>query len=305
MKKIEKERTEHTGEYAPVVRAVIVLILLVLALVGVILYSPKKKDELVDPNMLVPDEMIVDSSNHTCDGNNTTSVKEAADKVTLTYEEVDDYFFGYMAEQDEDINGNGVIDEEPVVENFGYALKIKLDHMSDKIFVKITNDLDDNVKLFHNYDAKDGVITWFEDDTTFLRIYNVKIYSANENCNDELYREFKVTLPKWNVMSGNYICETTYKDEEICQPFTFSNKNDRQMQQDFKKFIIEKEKEIFTTTSNINENTVENKQEDEGVMKYINIIINFIKSNLVISILAGVALIIVILLVIIKLKGRK
>ncbi len=302
-KKIEKEKKSTLRLYAPVIKACIVLVILIALLVGVILFKPVKKEEIKDPSILPTNEKNVNLNDAKCDGKKATTIKEDVAKVAIQYEVVDDYFFGYMAESDDDLNGNGIIDEDPVVENIGYALKLKLRGLTDNIYVVITNDLDDNVKTFHKADAdKDNIITWYEGDTILVRTYTVKIYSANEGCTSELYREFTTSLPKFNILSRSLDCEyEPAKSIDLCQPFIFSDRPLREETIEFKKAITEINRKKQQEANK--ENEEENKEEEKTTKDKI---ISYVKDNYIIvsAVAAGVVIIIIAVVVAKRKKGR-
>ena len=130
---------------------------------------------------------------------------------------------------------------DPVIEVYGYALKLKLTNVTNNIYVVITNDLDDSAKTFHDTDiGQDGFITWFESENNLMRTYSVKVYSNHEGCTSELYREFTVELPKFNPCVQYIECQKDFaKDIEMCQPFIFSNKKTNDEIREYKKQIKE------------------------------------------------------------------
>ena len=296
-KKIEREQNHFFSEYAPVIKAVVVLIILALLLTGVILFKPVRKEDVKDPSVLNPVEKNINTNDATCDGEKAPKIKEDAAKVEIAYEVVDDYFFGYMAESDDDLNGNGIIDTDPVVENLGYALKMKLKNMTENIKVVITNDIDDTTRSLSNKDVdSNGLITWFEDENTVTRIYTVKVYSGRDECPTALYREFQVQLPKYNQLERSLDCDfEPAKDLELCQPFIFSDKTLREDTLEFRRQI-----------KNINEKKQADKKAEEENKKenIIDKAIDYAKKNYVVVALAGVALIFVVSLIIIKKRGK-
>ena len=302
-KKIEKEETNYVNEYAPVIKAVIVLFVLIGLLVGAIIYQPTKKEEIKEPNTLDTNEKNINTDT-SCDGSNAKSVKKDADKVSVIYEVIDDYFLGYYAEADEDINGNGIIDNDPVVEAYGYALKVKLTNVTDNIYVVITNDLDDKVKTFHSTDkGEDGIITWTEGETTFMRTYTVKVYSNKEGCTNSLYREFNVSLPKYNMCSDFENCKLDFtKDLDVCQPFIFSNKKDTEELREYKRVIQKVFDEHYKNKDKTTE-AVENKEETKEET-IVDKVINYVKANYIVFCIVGGAIIALIIIFIVK-KGRK
>ena len=304
-KKIEKEKKHLFRKYASVIKAVIVLIVLVLLLVGTLLFKPVKKEDVKEPGVLDAYDLLVNKNDATCDGMKAVDIKEVAAKINVSYEVIDDYFFGYFAETDEDLNGNGVIDEEPVVENIGYALKLKLNNLKDSVYVVISNDLNEDVKTFHISDAdSNGAITWYEGETTFVRTYNIKVYSANPDCSNELYREFTVSAPKYNIFSRSYDCKIEpYKDMDICNLFTFSTKSTKEEEKEFsdtiRKVNLQKLKE--------KEKQNNNNTQEEDKKGTVDLIKDFVTKNKEIAIAAGVGVVILIglVVVLIKKKGKK
>lgn len=302
-KKIEKEETNYASEYAPVIKAFIVLFILIGLLVGVMFYQPTKKDKIEEPGSLKTTEKEV-NTDVSCDGNEYKDIKKAADKITISYDVVDDYFFGYYAESDEDLNGNGIIDKEPVIENIGYALKIKLTNLTDKNYVVITNNLDEDVKEFHNTDNNDeGIVTWFESDVVFARTYTVKVYSNKEECKKNLYREFKLTLPKYNINSRSLDCLEDYaKDLEACQPFIFSDKKTTEETREFRKAILDAYDKYEAEQKKKEENKTEENKVEEGTI--VDKVTNYVKDNLLVFAIVGGAILALIVIFIIK-KGRR
>ena len=302
-KKIEKEKKHLLRVYAPIIKAGIVLLILVGLLIGVVLFKPEKKEDVKDPSILPTNEILINNNDAKCDGPSATNMKEEAAKIAIAYEVVDDYFFGYMAETDDDLNGNGVIDEDPVVEDIGYALKIKLLNLPEDLYVVITNDIDEDVKTFHHSDIKeDGIVTWFESDTIFMRTYDVKILSNNEGCTNEVYREFNVSLPKYNIFSRSYDCHVEpAKSLDVCQTFIFSNKSTSEEETEYRtairQLVLKRAKEQEKANNGEEETEEENKSQ-------IDKVIDFVKENVIIVSIVGGCVLIAIILLIIK-KGKK
>ena len=299
-KKIEKEQSHFFRDYSQVIKASVVLIILIGLLVGVILFKPVKKEEIKDPSILPTNEKNINNNDAKCDGAKATKLKEDAAKITIAYDVIDNYLLGYMAETDTDVNGNGVIDEEPVVEDYGYALKLRLNGLSDDLYVTITNDLDKTAKVLHTRDADDKrVITWYETEYIFMRTYTIKVYSNNDECTNELYREFNVTLPKYNSLSRSADCKVEPgKSMELCQPFIFSNKPYREELREFRQQISENVKKA--------KNIKDGKDENGEQKKPMDKVIDFVKDNYIIAVIVGVAIVLlVIVLVVSKKKGNK
>ena len=302
-KKIEKEETNYANEYLPVIRAFIVLIVLVGLLVGVMYYQPTKKDIIEEPSNLKTTEKEV-NTDVSCDGDNAIAVKKDADRITISYDVIDDYFFGYASESDEDLNGNGIIDQEPVIENIGYALKVNLSNLTSNNYVVITNNLDEETKIFHDTDKnEDGIVSWYESDVVYTRTYDVKVYSNKDECKKNLYREFKLTLPKYNINSRADDCQLDFaKDLEACQPFIFSDKKSTEELRDFRKAIMEAYNKYEEEQKKKEDTTTEETKVEEGSI--VDKITQYVKDNYLVVAIIGGAIAALIIIFIIK-KGRR
>ena len=301
-KKIEREKKHIFRKYGSVIKGAIILILLVALLVGIIRFKPIKKEEVKDPSILDTNELLVNNNDATCDGQKAATIREEAKKVTIAYEIVDDYFFGYMAETDEDLNGNGILDDDPVIENRGYALKLKLNNLTDNIYVTIENDIDSDVKTFTTSSkGEDGLITWFEEDTTFIRTYDVKVYSANDGCRTQLYREFNVSLPRYNVLERSFDCyDEPGKSMDVCQPFTFKNQTASDDVKDFKQAMREMVAKRAAEDKKKEQEAQQQEAEKEKGFKEKSI--DFVKQYYIYIIPAAVVLLVAIILIVKRVK---
>ena len=303
-KKIEREQKHFFRDYASVIKAVIVLIILVGLLVGVVLFKPVKKEDVKDPSILTPNEKNINTNDATCDGPEAPRLREEASKITISYEIVDDYLIGYMAENDEDINGNGIIDTDPVVENRDYAIKLKLSNITDDLMVRISNNIDDNTKTFTKPNVDEhGIITWYETEFEFVRTYDVEIYSARERCTNQKYREFTVSLPRYNLMSRSFDCTVEpAKNFEICQPFLWSDRSHNEDAKEFQKIMREYVQEQAREEKRQKEQkeAEENKKEESVIDKAIRIL----KDNYIIASAIGIAIILLIALIIKRVKKK-
>jgi len=295
-KKIEREQKHFFREYASVIKAVIVLLLMIGFLALIILFNPIKKEDTKDPSILPINEKNLNNNDAKCDGPEAPNIREAASKIYIQYEEVSDYLMGYMAENDYDINGNGIIDTDPVVENRGYALKLKLNGISDKVYVQISNDIDDNVRTFSSQDKdENGQIIWYETDNTFIRTYTIKVFSTNSDCSKELYREFTTSLPRYNTLSKSYDCFVEPTNQfEMCKPFLWE---DRTYAEDAK--IFKKEMREFVLKQAKEEKEADSTEDDKDIY---SVIIKFIKENYMIVAAAGIGLVLIIILIVKRVK---
>ena len=218
MKKIERERTQFKKEYIPLIFAVLFLIVLIVALVYVIFYKPEKKytDELYS---METQEVSINLTNLACNNDVSQKIMNDANNVKVRYEENHNYYFGKTNELEEDLNGDGIIGE---IDSYGDALKVFITGVTENIYLKIENDVDYDEPTYKFEDTNNGSIIWDQTENTYVRTYDVKVYSNNPECGDILFREFKFVLPRLNMLSINHVCEDN-RDLEVCKTFVFED----------------------------------------------------------------------------------
>lgn len=273
-------------EYIPLVIAGLVLVLLIVALVFTIINKPKKVESPITYKSETPtiDEKVVPSN--TCSGEEYDKLKEEVKNIEARYVVNDHYDFGCafstLDELPDDPNAETCSEDE---HSYGYALDVYLSNIPEKARVVVTNDQDDSIYVYENNNGEDSYV-WSQPETTFLRVYNFKVYSNAESCNDKLLREFNITLPRWNEVSKTDLCITDeYKDTDVCQRFVF-DKYDLNKDYEKSKKIIEK----------VEKKKQEDKKEKEEEKKSNVIIIICV---IAIIVVLGVGIVFVLM------KGRK
>ncbi len=274
-------------EYIPLVIACSVLVLLVVALVITIINKPKKTEPDNPAQSSYVQEKVV--PNNSCGGDDYTKLVEEANKITASYKVNDQYDFGCGFSTEEEIPDNYSDDECPEDQHvLGYALDVILENIPQNVDVIVTNDLDGKKLLFNNSDGENDVVVWTQPETSFLRVYNFKVYSKIDGCQDKLIREFEITLPRWNEMSKVGYCEhEEYKNSSMCERFIFEaydiNKDLTSHDKEIKKIYNEKKQQ-------------EEKEEKEN---------KFAKYSKYIIIAIVVVAVVIVGIVFILMKGRK
>ena len=90
--------------------------------------------------MGLADTLYID--NTICTQELSQKIAEDAAAVKVKYEIINDYYFGKVDELETDLNGDGVIGE---IDEYGPALKVIIEGVTENIYVKLENDVDYNV----------------------------------------------------------------------------------------------------------------------------------------------------------------
>lgn len=218
IKRIQREKKTFRREYIPLIFAVLFLICLVVALVYTIMYKPDKTiiNELYS---METEEVPVDITNIACNNDVSSKIQNDANNVKVRYEELDDYVLGKTEEIESDLNGDGVLGE---IDDIGYALRVTITGLTENIYIKLENSYDYELPTYKYSDSENGVITFVLTENPDIRTYIVQVYSNNNECGNILYREFRFTLPRFNMMANSIAC-TYNKELESCKPFVFDN----------------------------------------------------------------------------------
>ena len=274
-------------EYIPVIIALLILGLLIAALVYTITYKPKTKDQYYEENSVATDEVIVDTSNTVCTEEVNNKIKEDANNVKIKYEVVSDYYFGKADELDTDLNGDGEFGE---IDIYGPALRISIEGITDNVYVKLENDLDYQVQTYKASDAQDGIVKFDQTENAYIRTYDVKVYSANTECGEVLFREFTFKLPRLNELRQTNAC-SEYPDMKMCSSFVWE-----QDEPTLRNAITKEYKEFKREAE-------EKKQQEEQEQN--KSIFEKIKDNKVLMIAIVACVVVVIGVVVIVIKRRR
>ena len=254
IKRIEKEKKTFKREYIPLIFAVLFLIALIVALVYAIMYKPEKTiiNELYS---MSTEELPVNVNNVACTNEVSNMIGRDANNIKVRYEELSNYVLGKTFEVESDINGDGELGE---IDDIGFALRVTISGITENVYLRVENDIDYNIE-YYGYDETDnGVITFDQIYNAYVRTYNVKVYSENDECGGILYREFNFTLPRMNDLSLTPLCEN-HKELATCKTFVFDK--------DGNKMFDEYKQDIAKVDEEYNKNK---EKENKNIMDYIN-----------------------------------
>ena len=275
-------------EYIPLVIAFLVLVLLIVALVFTIINKPKKEDKSKQYESQTASVAEKSVPTNTCSGDEYTELLEKVNNITAEYQVNDHYDFGCAFSTLDELPEDFTSYENMECENhsIGYALDVYLRNIPEHVYIQVTNDQDKEVTVIENSDGTQESVVWSQPETTFLRVYNFKVYSQLDDCKSKLIREFEITLPRWNETSKTDLClQEEYKNTEVCERFIMEpydlNKD------------LEKSKKVITK--------VEKKREEEKKEKE-----NEEKTNRTIIIcIVAIVVVLVVGIVFVLMKGRK
>ena len=251
--KAYKEKKRFKREYIPVIIAVIILIALIVALVFVLKDNKKDFDIKIDEDINNTEEISVDTKNTKCNNDDASKIKNAAEKVKISYKV-------------EKVNAGTAIDLDaegmPEVDLYDYGFVVSIQNITEDIYVVVKNDYSDDVFTYHYSDTENGtkVFQSFANDDSVTFTFEIK--SENENCKDEVYRKVSLTTPIYNGYSEMEFCKD--KDNlDICKQFTVDKITD----DDFVKGL-----ENYNNNNNTKDNTDNNKTNIFKENKYVFII---------------------------------
>lgn len=181
-------------------------------------------------------------------------INQEAAGVKVSYEEKERILEG----------DNGVADfevqpDEPLYEKY---FVVNITNVTDNLYIKVNNSVDNSTKVFTSSDANDGIISFEWDDLENVANLTVKVYtSAKTNCADEEVVVQYQTLPKYNYYSTTEYC-IEHENEDICQQYVTKEISD----DDFYEKVDKDQKKAIDRVNN----------EEESVVKKVT---NFVKKN--------------------------
>lgn len=133
--------------------------------------------------------------------------------VKASYEVVDIYAGKTLAVNTPNEDGTF-----PEVDNYVKEFQITLLNVTEDIYVRVTNDQDDEVRTFRNSDSTNGTITFLSDRVFELTTFTFEIYANKYSCIGEQFRKFTITTPIYNSFSKYELCDEN-PDFYYCQEF--------------------------------------------------------------------------------------
>lgn len=115
------------------------------------------------------------------------------------------------------INGKAM---EYAIPNFTFNITIY--NVTDNIYLKITNDVNEQEIVVYNKDTNKNTYTFSNYDFGQIYNYTIEILSNNPSCKNESIRKINLTKPKYNVFSEYSECNGSKL--AYCQKFISTNK---------------------------------------------------------------------------------
>lgn len=274
MKK-HRERKPFKREYIPVIIAVIILIGLIAGLVFVIL--DKKEDFYVkiDEEIKNTEDLKVDTSGTKCNNEDSKKVKDAAQKIEVSYT-IKNMLVGTSIDIDEP--------DMPEVEEYDYGFEIAIKNITEDIYVVVKNDYSDDVFTYHYADTENGVKTFESIATDEAVNFTFEVKSENVNCKDEDYRKITLTTPIYNLYYRYQFCSDNPKSK-VCKMFV----NEKISAKEF--------------ATEVNAKKEDNQKSDDSNKKNVP---TFVKENKYLFIIGGIVIVIIgVATVCVKIKKRR
>ena len=117
-------------------------------------------------------------------------------------------------------------------------------NITKDIYIKISNDYNDDIKFIRYQDTKEGIYTFDWENTDKITKFKYEVYSSTEtSCPDEKYYTGYVVLPKFNEFSNTVMCEGV-NDLEACQKYITSNMDPVEQERQINEYLkVKEEKE--------------------------------------------------------------
>ena len=195
-----------------------------------------------------------------CSYDEQAKLNNLVGNIKVSYEEVE-------AKIDESLVGGYYGSEEEAVY---YYFKVQVYNMTEDVYLKITNDVSNEVKYLNYDESQSGVVEFDWYDLDKVVNFKINVYSSNKtSCPNEQYRIIDLTLPRYNSYSKSvrcedaesfYLCQRYITDEEEIDENTFYEKltafeNKTKQEEEIKK--AEENRNIFEKLSDfIEENKI-------------------------------------------------
>lgn len=274
MKK-HRERKPFKREYIPVIIAVIILIGLIAGLVFVILDKKEDFDVKIDEEIKNTEDLKVDTSGTKCNNEDSKKVKDAAQKIEVSYT-IKNMLVGTSIDIDEP--------DMPEVEEYDYGFEIAIKNITEDIYVVVKNDYSNDVFTYHYADTENGVKTFESIATDEAVNFTFEVKSENVNCKDEDYRKITLTTPIYNLYYRYQFCSDNPKSK-VCKMFV----NEKMSAKEF--------------ATEVNAKKEENQKSDDSNKKNVP---TFVKENKYLFIIGGIVIVIIgVATVCVKIKKRR
>lgn len=171
-----------------------------------------------------------------CEYAELSQINQEASGVKVSYEEKQRVVEG----------DNGVIDSPKQPEDKVYQdyFVVNITNVTDNLYVKVTNPIDNSVKVFTSADATNGIISFEWNNLDTVANLTIKVYTSSKTqCPDEEVIVKYQTLPKYNIYSDSAYCEEHQKEND-CQKYVTKEISQAEFSEKVKKARVEKAEEV-------------------------------------------------------------
>ncbi len=148
-----------------------------------------------------------------CSYSEQAEINNIVANVRATYEAIDIYDGKVLDIDNADENGN-----IPEIDYYKKGFNISILNITEDIYIKVTNDFNNDVKTFDYKSSKEGIVNFQTSDIDRLITYTIEIYANKYACAGELFRKFTITTPVYNRYSKMIACKNN-PDFYYCQEF--------------------------------------------------------------------------------------
>lgn len=122
------------------------------------------------------------------------------------------------------------------------TVKIDIGDLTEKIYIVVLNDYNDEVKTYHYSDTKDGLVSFETIDVNEKINYIVRVYSEDTTCGIEPINTISFKTSSYNPYSLNDICDNDYNFEMCNYFYDVENMTLDEFRKQVSKLIEEEEK---------------------------------------------------------------
>ena len=181
----------------------------------------------------------------------------------------------------------GEYDCEGCINPVKYYFNINIINLTEEFYAEVTNDIDEEVKVFNYSDSKDGLVTFAWDNNALVTNFTIKIYTSDKTgCPGSLQKTLTVKTPRLNENFDNELC-ADIPNYKLCQKYVTY---DYMEWNDFKDQIEKYKKSLKAPEENQNEVEKEKNTWEKTKEFVINNKYYFIAGGVILIIGSGVGI---------------
>ena len=175
---------------------------------------------------------IMTANASTCSVDEQAKLKKMISNISTTYKEEQKEVDPSMYLTGPDIGYGPVYDD---------YFKVFFTNVTKEIYIKITNDYNEETKFIRFKDTEDGIYTFDWEYNDKITKFKYEVYSSAEtSCPDEKYYTGYVVLPKYNDFSTRVMCEGL-SDYPACQKYITTDMDPVEQERQITEYLKEKE----------------------------------------------------------------